>query len=122
MNLLDAIHTVLNEATQPLGPSEILARIIAKKLWVPRGKTPKATVSSYLSHEVSQKGGSSRFQRVGRGRYVISKDRRQASIQQGRRASGEGARSRADPHVVPRRRRACSAPKFRRDDALSENH
>ena len=88
MNLLDAIHTVLNEATQPLGPSEILARIIAKKLWVPRGKTPKATVSNYLSHEVSQKGGSSRFQRVGRGRYAIKKDRRRASSQQGRRASG----------------------------------
>ena len=90
MNLLDAIHTVLNEATQPLGPSEILARIIAKKLWVPRGKTPKATVSSYLSHEVSQKGGSSRFQRVGHGRYVIRKTdaKRRSSKAGGRREKG----------------------------------
>ena len=81
MDLLDAIHAVLTEAGQPLGPGAIWERIAAQRLWVTRGKTPKATVNTGLSEDIRKKGDASRFQRVGRGLYV-------ARTAAGRRSSG----------------------------------
>ena len=71
MNLLDAIYTVLSEASGPLNCGDMVSRIVAQKLWSTRSKNPKAAVATRLSDELRQKGGSSRFYRAGRGLYTV---------------------------------------------------
>ena len=68
MSLLDAIHTVLSEAAQPLDGREIVKRLVARKLWSTRGKRPESTVVSYLGRAIRK--DDSRFQRAGRGLYA----------------------------------------------------
>lgn len=68
MSLLDAIHTVLSEAAQPLHYREITQRLVARKLWSTRGKRPESTVVAYIGKAIQQ--DDSRFQRAGRGLYA----------------------------------------------------
>ena len=88
VKLLDAIHTILSEAAQPLGSREILERITSRKLWSTVGKTPENTILSQLGKEIRQQGTSSRFRRVDRGLYAVNEDRRRSSMQ-GRRPESE---------------------------------
>ena len=61
MSVRDAAEQVLRDAGSPLRAQEITERILARKLWEPRGKTPAATVSAQLYTEIKKQGGKSRF-------------------------------------------------------------
>lgn len=68
MSLLDAIHTVLSEAAQPLHYREITKRLVDRNLWSTRGKRPESTVVARLGKAIRK--DDSRFQRAGRGLYA----------------------------------------------------
>jgi len=72
MNVLDAVHTVLSKAGQPLHYREITARLISTGLWKPTGKTPQATISTGISTDIRRRGESSRFRRVDDGVYTLN--------------------------------------------------
>lgn len=61
MNVRDAAEQILWEAGTPLHVRVITERILARKLWEPRGKTPAATVSAQLYTEINKLGDKSRF-------------------------------------------------------------
>lgn len=73
MSGLDAAAKVLAEAKAPLGCGEIFDRILKRKLWVTKGKTPAATLSAAILREVKAKGTESRFKKAGRGLFAAAK-------------------------------------------------
>lgn len=72
MKALDAAYAILREAAKPLHYREITERIVARGMWVTRGKTPSATVNARLAVDIKQHGDSSRFRRVGPGVFAAS--------------------------------------------------
>ena len=72
LNLLDSVCSILREAPEPLHYREITKRILARKMWSTRSKTPEATVNAQLSVDIKQHGDSSRFRRVDRGVYALT--------------------------------------------------
>ena len=72
LNLLDSVCSILREAPEPLHYREITKRILARKIWSTRSKTPEATVNAQLSVDIKQHGDSSRFRRVDRGVYALT--------------------------------------------------
>ena len=66
---LDAVVSVLTEASEPLHYKELTRRILDSGLWTSAGKTPEATANARISTEINQRGHDSRFVR-----------RRQASL------------------------------------------
>ena len=70
MSALDAAYEVLQEAGEPLHYEEITKRMLDRRLWETRGKTPPATVSGALSTDIRKRGSASRFQRVKRGFFT----------------------------------------------------
>ncbi len=70
---LDAAAKVLAEAKGPLGAREIVERMLARKLWQTRGKTPAATLYSAIFREIGIKGKDSRFRKAGRGTFALKK-------------------------------------------------
>ena len=71
MNVLDAVYSVLSEATTPLHYGELTKRILARGLWSTSGKTPWATVNAKLAVDIRTHGDSSRFYRVGPGVFTV---------------------------------------------------
>lgn len=72
MSVLDAIHTVLSEAAEPLHYQEITKRLAARKPWSTQGKEPaSSTVVTQLGRAI--KKGDSRFHRTGRGVYAAKR-------------------------------------------------
>jgi len=64
MNVQDAAIQVLKEAGKPLHAKEIAERIIEAGLWVAKGKTPGATISSRLYSDIKKHGDQSTFVKV----------------------------------------------------------
>lgn len=72
MSVLEAIHTVLSEAAEPLHYQEITKRLAARKPWSAQGKEPaSSTVVTQLGRAI--KKGDSRFHRTGRGVYATKR-------------------------------------------------
>ena len=71
MNFLDAAFEVLKQANTPLHYTEIARRAMNRELLVTSGQTPEATMGSRLYVDTNRP--ESRFHRVGRGSFVLSK-------------------------------------------------
>ncbi len=72
MNVLDAVHTILGEAGQPLHYRDITERVVAGGLWKPGGKTPHATINAQLAADIKQHGADSRFRRTSAGVFALN--------------------------------------------------
>ena len=73
MTYLEAAHTILTAAGQPLHYAEITRRALDQNLIAPTGLTPEATMGSRLYTETKQ--DDSQFERVGRGIFDLATDR-----------------------------------------------
>lgn len=72
MSVLEAIHTVLSEAAEPLHYQEITKRLAAASRGSTQGKEPaSSTVVAQLGRAI--KKGDSRFHRTGRGVYATKR-------------------------------------------------
>ena len=69
---LDAAAKVLAEANEPLKATAIVERMLGQGLWETSGKTPEATIYAAMTREIKQKGGESRFEKVGRGTFALT--------------------------------------------------
>jgi restriction system protein len=69
MTYLDAAHTILKAAGQPLRYEEITEQALAQHLISPQGLTPEATMASRLYTDTLQEG--SRFVRAGKGVFGL---------------------------------------------------
>ena len=69
---LDAAVTVLREAGEPLGTSEMVKRMLERGLWSTGGKTPAATIYSAILREIAVKGSEARFRKTDRGRFELT--------------------------------------------------
>jgi hypothetical protein len=74
LSAIDAAAQVLSKSNKPLNCKELIETMSAQKLWTsPGGKTPSATLYSALLREITTKGKDSRFKKVERGQFAISK-------------------------------------------------
>ncbi len=70
---LDAAVQVLAEAGQPMNCREMNEAMAEKGYWTsPAGKTPSATLYSAIVRELKSKGAAARFEKVERGRFILS--------------------------------------------------
>jgi restriction system protein len=69
MTVVDAALQILGEAGEPLHYAEICRRILERGLWVPKTKTPAATVGAQLYTDL-KKGAGSRFRAAGKGLFA----------------------------------------------------
>jgi hypothetical protein len=73
MSALDAAAKVLAETGQPMSCPELIAAMAAQGYWSsPHGKTPAATLYAAMTREATTKGATSRFRKVGPGRFAGS--------------------------------------------------
>jgi len=70
---LDAAVAVLAEAGGPMGCKEMVERMLTTGLWKTTGKTPAATIYAAIIREIATKGDTSRFRKVGRGKFELVK-------------------------------------------------
>ena len=70
---LDAAAQVLAEAAEPLNTKDMVERMLAKGLWQTGGKTPAATIYAAIIREIATKGDASRFRKVDRGRFELTR-------------------------------------------------
>lgn len=70
MKVLDAVATVLEKSGTPLHCQQITKQIVDGGYWMPKTKTPNATVASRLAVDL-KKGKKSRFQRTDKGVYGL---------------------------------------------------
>ena len=80
MHVLEAAAQVLRAAGQPLHYKAIASRIVEAGIWVPKGKTPQATVNASLSAHIKEMGGQSTFVRVSRGVYGLRQPANAAAV------------------------------------------
>ena len=66
---------VLADARDPLGCKEIVARMLEKGYWHSGGLTPWATLYSSILREIKSKGASSRFVKLGKGKFAVAPQR-----------------------------------------------
>jgi len=71
LSSLAAAALVLQQAAEPLSCAEIVERMLTKQLWTTQGQTPAATIYAVLLREIQTKGKTSRFARVGPGKFAI---------------------------------------------------
>ena len=71
MIVLDAVETVLKEASTPLHYEAITKQILEKGLWTAQGKTPEATVNAALAVDIKTNRKDSRFQRTDKGMFAL---------------------------------------------------
>jgi len=69
MNFLEAAYQILKEVGKPLHYTEIAQQAIAKRLIIPKGRTPEATMGSRLY--VDTKKDDSLFSRAGKGFFTL---------------------------------------------------
>lgn len=74
MTAIEAAFKVLYAAGTPLHYREITKRILEQNLWTTAGKTPWNTINARLVVDIRERGGSSRFARVGAGMYALNQD------------------------------------------------
>ena len=70
---LNAAVRVLEEAGQPLNCKTIVERMLQRGYWATNGKTPEATINAAIAREIKTKGDSSRFRKVQRGLFTLTK-------------------------------------------------
>ncbi len=70
---LDAAAQILSKAKEPMGCTSIVEQAIGGGLWSPGGKTPHATLYAAIIREIAKKGKSTRFKKVGRGRFQLTR-------------------------------------------------
>jgi len=68
---LAAAAKVLAASKQPMTGREIVEAAFAKNYWRSGGKTLHATIYSAIIREIAAKGKTSRFKRVGRGKFAL---------------------------------------------------
>jgi hypothetical protein len=66
---LDAAAMVLKGEGKPMRCTEMVERMLAKKLWATAGKTPAATIYSAIIREIQTKGSKARFRKTDRGTF-----------------------------------------------------
>lgn len=71
MNALDAAYQVLLAAGEPLHVREIVRRMLEQRLWTTKGKTPEATIDSYITVDMKRLGDASRFRRAGKRTFTV---------------------------------------------------
>ena len=71
MSALEAIHTVLEQAGEPLHYKEITRRILDQGLLQTSGKTPWDSVHSRMAVDILTNGVDSRFQRTAKGIFAL---------------------------------------------------
>lgn len=70
---LDAAAQVLGEAGEPLNTKEMVDRMLAEGLWQTSGRTPASTIYAAILRECTSKGDASRFRKVARGKFELSR-------------------------------------------------
>ncbi len=70
---LDAAAQVLTEAGGTMGSRQIVDLMLAEGVWKTSGKTPHATIYAAMIRDIQKKGSESRFEKVARGKFKISK-------------------------------------------------
>ncbi len=74
LSALDAAAQILAKAGKPMKAQELIAAMAEQNLWKsPAGKTPHATLYAAMMREARDKGGASRFKKVGRGQFAVHK-------------------------------------------------
>ena len=73
MSGLDAAAQVLAEAGEPLDAKTMVERMLEKRLWETKGRTPHATIYSGLLRHIQKNGDASRFRKAERGKFAIAK-------------------------------------------------
>ena len=73
MSVLDAAYEVLRGGDKPLHYEEITRRLLERGLWDPRTKTPARTVGAEIYTDIKRRGDASRFRRVARGTFAVSR-------------------------------------------------
>jgi hypothetical protein len=63
---------VLADAGEPLGCKEIVARMLERGYWHTNGLTPAATIYASMLREIKNKGTSSRFVKVDKGKFILA--------------------------------------------------
>jgi hypothetical protein len=71
---LDSAVQVLSEAKGPMTCQQLIDTMAAKGYWKSAGgKTPQNTLNAAIAKEIHTKGKQSRFQKVGRGQFALTK-------------------------------------------------
>lgn len=72
--ILDAAVKVLAKSDNPMNCRQIIEIAIKKNYWQPKksGKTPQNTLNAAISREIKTKGYDSRFEKAGRGRFMLA--------------------------------------------------
>ena len=70
---LDAAAQILANVKEPMGCKEMVNQAMVQGLWSPAGKTPHATLYAAIIREISKKGNDARFEKVGRGRFQLTR-------------------------------------------------
>ena len=74
LSQIDAAAKVLAEAGEPMTTKAMVEAMGAKGYWQsPGGKTPHATLYSALTRDIQNKGQESRFAKVDRGQFKLTK-------------------------------------------------
>ncbi len=74
LSALDAAAQVLAEADNPMNCRQIIEIMSEKKYWQPKnaGKTPQNTLNAAISRKIKNKGYDSRFEKAGRGQFMLA--------------------------------------------------
>ena len=74
ISALDAAAAVLKSAGRPMRAQELIDAMAEKRLWKsPAGATPHATLYAAMVREERDKGAGSRFRKIDRGMFEITK-------------------------------------------------
>jgi hypothetical protein len=73
VSILDAAARVLKETGKPMRCKEVVETSLKKGYWSTNGKTPAATLYSAMLREIQTKGKDTRFRKIERGLFTISK-------------------------------------------------
>lgn len=72
MTFVDAAYRVLKDNGKPMHYKDITQQALNKGYIETKGKTPEATMTARISHDIKKEGKKSRFVRVERGIYGLS--------------------------------------------------
>ena len=75
MSLLDAAAQLLAGSKEPMSCQTMVNIALTQGLWAPKreGKTPANTLYSAILREIKIKGADSRFEKVARGKFALTK-------------------------------------------------
>ena len=71
MTFTDAAYRILKDNKEPMHYKKITEQALKRDYIETEGKTPEATMTARISHEIKKKGEKSRFVRAGRGIYGL---------------------------------------------------